>query len=76
MTQPPWKHHLAVTALVLAPVLTGGGSALAMPAGARVRGFEDAGSFGRWGTVCGDVAVCAVAEAERADGKVCGDVQR
>jgi hypothetical protein len=32
MTQPPWKLHLAVAALVLAPVLTGGGTAFAMPA--------------------------------------------
>jgi hypothetical protein len=32
MTQTPWKLHLAVAALVVAPVLTGGGAALAMPA--------------------------------------------
>lgn len=33
MTLPSWKRKLTLAALVVAPVLTGGGAALAMPAG-------------------------------------------
>jgi hypothetical protein len=37
MTQLSWKHHLAVAALVVAPVLAAGGPALAAPTAAEVQ---------------------------------------